>query len=491
MTDAVCVLDLGTTGIKAALVDAEGSILFRARAPAIPMDGDAFEFDATHTLETVDRLIRKVVSARPNDHIVAVSSSCQRATVVPVAGDDRPTGPALSWQDPRGGVAATRLAEAVGPGRFTAITGLPPSFLWSVGKVLWFREAYPEVWRGTARVALLNDLVLRHLGAEGVWTDFSNASLTGLLDLAALDWSEPLLDAAGLTRDRLPALVAPGARVGSVSATAARATGLPRGTPLVAGGGDQQCAALGMATLEPGEASLCLGTAAVVSCPVDRPITDGTGCFCTAHVARDRWVLEGIHNSFGSALAWTRGVLEAGDEAGLEALARAGDSGGAVFVPHLAGVGTPDHLGAARGALVGLNLGHGRAAVARAVYEGIACETRRILDGMEAGGPIRCLVLAGGVSTGDLIPRLLADLTGRTLIVRQVSEASLLGAAALAWVGAGRFPDAAAAARGLVPEAGAGILEPTSPDAGAARYRRYLAAVDTLLAAEWNREVDV
>jgi xylulokinase len=490
MTDLVCALDLGTTGIKVALVDAAGTILVRARAPASPMDGDAFEFDATHTLDTVTRLIREVVSARPEDRVVAVSSSCQRATVTPLAEDDRPSGPAISWQDPRAGAAATRLAEAVGPRRFTAITGLPPSFLWSVGKIIWLRDARPGAWRGTARVALLNDLLLCHLGAEGVSTDLSNASLTGLLDLTALDWSAPLLDAAGLTRDHLPALVAPGARVGAISAGAAQATGLPRGTPLVAGGGDQQCAALGMAMLEPGEASLCLGTAAVVSCPVERPITDAVGFSCTAHVAPNRWVLEGIHNSFGSALAWTRGVLEAGNEAALAALAGTVDSGGAVFVPHLAGVGTPDHLGAARGALVGLTLGHDRAALVRAVYEGIACEVRRILDGMEAGGPIRRLVLAGGVSEGALMPRLLADLTGRTLVVRQVTDASLLGAAALAWVGAGRFSDVPAAARSIALEATERILEPGSPDAGAALYRRYLAAVETLLAAGWNRGED-
>ncbi|MFH1532687.1 MAG: FGGY-family carbohydrate kinase [Pseudomonadota bacterium] len=491
MADVVCVLDLGTTGIKAALVDAEGSIVIRARAPASPMLGDALEFDAVHTLETVERLIREVVSARPGDCVAAVSSSCQRATVVPMGEDGRPAGPALSWQDPRGGAAAARLADAMGPRGFTSITGLPPSFLWTLGKLLWLRDTRPGIWRGTARIALLNDLVLRHLGAVEATTDLSNASLTGLLDLTSLDWSGPLLDAAGLPRSILPGLVRSGSEVGTLSPGAARTTGLPRGTLLVAGGGDQQCAALGQGVLEPGDAGLCLGTAAVVSCPTDRPVTDANGFFCTVHAAPDRWVLEGLHNSFGSALAWARGALMCEDEATLEALAEAGDPGGAVFVPHLAGVGSPDHLGAARGALVGLSLSHGRAAMARAVYEGVAWEMRRILDAMETGGPRRRLVVSGGVSTGRLMPRLLADLTGRSLVLREVSDASLLGAAALAWTGAGRFPDASAASRAMVADVTAQVLTPDDKASHPARYRRYLAAVETLLAADWNREDDV
>jgi xylulokinase len=371
-----------------------------------------------------------------------------------------------------------------GAARYEALTGLPPSFLWTLGKLLLLRRADPAVWGGTARFALLHDFVLRAFGAGDLYCDLSNASLTGLLDLRALDWSDEILAAAGLDRARLPTLVRPGQRVGAVSREAARRSGLREGTWLVAGGGDQQCAALGQGAVEPGDAGLCLGTAAVVSCPVDAPLT-GTGgrFFCTVHAAPGRWVIEGLLNSVGSALDWAARALGLDGVAALEAEASGASSEGAFFLPHLSGVGSPDHRAAARGAWVGLDLGCTRARLARAAFEGVAHETGRILDAMEERGPIRQLVLSGGGAAGQLLPRLLADLSGRRLVLREHHEATLAGAALLAWCGAGRFADPLEAARTLGRQGCARMVEPAGePAERLAARARYLAWVRAFLA---------
>jgi len=489
MSEYVCVLDLGTTGIKAGLLDETGRMASLVRAPASPVSRDASEFDANHTLEVVQQLIRDLVELRPGARIAAVSVASQRATTVPVSSEGRAVGPALSWQDTRAATAVAALSARLDPDRFETITGLPLSFLWTVSKLLWLRNERPTVWKSACRFVLLNDFVLRNLGTEDFVTDPSNASLTGLLSLDSLDWSDEVLDAAGLTRDRLPRLAPSGQPVGRVSRDASGRTGLAEGTLLVAGGGDQQCAALGQGVLDPGDASLCLGTAAVVSCPTDRPVTGNRGrFFCTVHAAPARWVMEGIHNAFGSSLKWALDLLGLSEEAELEGLARESESAGAVFVPHLAGVGSPDHVATARAALVGLGPAHGRAQVARAVYEGVALETRRILDAMEVRGPIRRLVLSGGPSATGFLPRILATLTARTLVVRACPESALAGAAALAWTGAGRYPDVFAAARAATTDGPAQELAPGHSEAVESRYARYLECVTTLLSAPWNRE---
>ncbi|MBI5499517.1 MAG: hypothetical protein HY907_04705 [Deltaproteobacteria bacterium] len=462
-------LDLGTTTFKAALCDDSGRLLARSSLPA----DSGMEFDAGDACDRALRVVAALVrdGGVPPREILAVAVASQRATVVPVGADGAASAPAMSWQDARAGDAAAEPAATLGAEHYRRVTGLPPSFLWSVSKILRFRRERPEAFARTGRFVLLHDWVLHALGVEGFVTDVANASLTGLLDVARADWSDEILDAVRLTRDRLSRVVASGTRVGSLSAVAAGATGLEAGTPLVAGGGDQQCAALGLGVVDPGRAALCLGTAAVVSCPVERPPeAPRGGFFCTVHVAPGRWVLEGIHNAFGASLRWAAAALGLPGVEALEELAAAGASGGVRFVPHLAGAGSPEMDAGARAAFVGLGLEHDRRTLARAVFEGVALETRRILESLGAGVPVDRLVVSGGASRGALLIRLLADLTGRTLELCEEPDVTLVGAALLAWTGIGRFGDAREAALARAADVGA-IVAPAL-DAGA-RDRLY------------------
>jgi len=266
----------------------------------------------------------------------------------------------------------------------------------------------------------------------------------------------------------LPEWVDSGAIVGKLSRKAARLTGLVEGTPLVAGGGDQQCAALGLGVLEPESAALCIGTAGVISHPSGRPVLDAHGkFFCTAHAAPGRFVLEGILNSFGSSLQWAVATLGLSHIAELEQLASNAPpgAGGTLFIPYLAGVGSPDHNSAARGIFAGLDLSTSGENLARAVFEGLSCETARILDAMDPGGFIRTLHLSGGLATVPFMASSLADLTGRNLLVSQSAEASLAGAAILAWTGAGAFESVSKAALSWASSLSFETVVPERPEA--------------------------
>ncbi len=480
MKELVCCVDMGTSRIKAALIDAEGGLRSVSHAPAGSARRAAREaaFDAESYFRRTCRAVRRAVagSGLSASRIRAVVLSNQRATVVPVGRDGLPVCPALGWQDTRGGRALERFIRRFGGARFIRITGLPPSTLWSLAKILWLRQEQPGVFRRAERFLLLHDYALHRFGAPGFVTDFSNASVTGLLNIRGRCWDPDVLEAAGLSEARLPALAQAGDIAGRLSRDVARATGLRWGTPLLVGGGDQQCAALGIGALDPGQTGLCLGTAAVVSCPTNRPVTDPRGrFFCTVHVVPDRWVLEGIQNTYGAAVRWTRMRGRFGSGEKLRRIAEGGSPGasGALFFPFLAGIGSPDFDPDVRGAFVGLSLFHDRHDLARSVLEGIGLEMRRILDSMQGHLRGGRLIVAGGEITRRQGLEILADMTGCELRLSRTPDATLLGAALLAWTGLGRFRSLREAARRAVRETGPRVPVTLARRHRDALYQRY------------------
>lgn len=482
MSTAVCSLDLGTTRVKAAVHDLRLRTLGSAAAAVPHASGPDAEraLDAEALAATALAVVREAVgrSGLRAADVAALVITNQRATLVPVGADGLACGPALSWQDTRPAPQVDQFTSRLSAARFQSICGLPPSTLWTLAKILWLRAEAPAIWARTTRLVLLHDYVLHRLGVDDFVTDFSNASLTGLLDLAGLVWSPEIVSAAGLDEAMLPRLIAAGTRVGALSAAAAAETGLCAGTPLVTGGGDQQCAALGLGVVEPGQAGVCLGTAAIVSCPVERPVLDAPApAFCTAHVVPRRYVREGIHSNFGSALAWASRILAGGDVERFEALAREGRPG-PLFVPHLSGSGSPDFDARARGAFVGLDLASEPADLARAVYEGTVLELRRILDSLEPRSAVSRLVMAGGARRG-MVATTLARLSGRELLQTPHEEATLAGAAQLAWRGLGHEIPASeiVASLDLQPVPGPGPGERADADRVYASYVRAVRAI--------------
>lgn len=453
MSEWVCGVDMGTTTVKATLMDAEGRVAGLAHAPAPPLAvwHGFLSFDAEAHQQVVFDVVRRTLAstgAAPA-RVVALALCSQRATVVPIRPDGLAAGPALSWQDVSGDADMQAFVGRFGREAFLNVTGLPPSVLWSLAKCLRLRREWPAFANPGLRFATLHDYVLSRFGSDGLLTDASNASVTGLMDTRTRSWSDPLLAAAGMSRAQWPEIRPAASPAGRCSPGAAAASGLSAGTPLVVGGGDQQCATLGAGALDVGDAALCLGTAAVISCPLRAPVVrHGGGFFCTAHVVPDRWVLEGLHASFSGAVQWAMRALgcESGPDFDAWVAAAPPGADGAVFLPFLAGAASPDFDASRRASFAGLGLAHTRAHLARAVVEGISCDLRRILDAAAQWAPMRRLLVSGGGLPGPASRQVFASLVGYPMHLAEDPQTTQLGAAMLAWTGAGKYNSLAAAA---------------------------------------------
>jgi sugar (pentulose or hexulose) kinase len=293
----------------------------------------------------------------------------------------------------------------------------------------------------------------------GEWkTSVSSASPMGVLDAKTYDWSETLMKSAKLTREMLPQLVASGEVMGVVTEAAAKATGLKAGTPVVAGGGDGQCAGAGANTFLKGRAYLNLGTAAVSGSYGENYAVDpsfrslvavGEKGFSFETAIRTgtylvTWFVERIFHQSPGKNPKIFAQLEK-EAAGVPIGSR-----GLVLIPYFSGIMTPYWDTAGRGVLAGLSGSHTRADIYRALMEGIALEQAMMTNRVAAvTSPIDHFAIVGGGSKSDLWCQIVADASGREVKRLETSEASALGAAMAAAKGAGWYKTVPAASQAM------------------------------------------
>lgn len=460
MSTYLAAIDCGTTYVKSGIFAKNGKIvtLVSREVPcAFGADG-AVSQDPEAVGAAGLSCLKKAIATKkiPQREIAAVAVSGQRASVICTGRDGKPLGDIISWQDLRGPDELKAVAGAVGADRYLHITGIPVNPVFSLAKILYLKKKRPALYKATRKFVTVGDFMQKTLGAGEYLTDRSNASLTGMLDIEKLEWSEAILSAAGIGREKLPQLTDSGKIVGKVSKSAAAACGLLAGTPIVSGGGDQQCAAIGAGALAEGVYALTFGTCSVLMRPLERPDTSGKGVlFCTKSAAEGEWLLEGFQTSAGAAINWFKTkVLGAGALSKAFLAAVAGKPPGAegiIFFPHFAGASAPVWNDDATGACFGLKFFHDRHAIARALFEAIAFETRGIMDFMRGGGKKPSEIrVSGGYSNVGIVNRIYCDALDVKLAVLESGESSLLGAAMLAAVGAGVHPSLRDAAREMV-----------------------------------------
>lgn len=460
MKKCVVAVDCGTTSIKAAVLDEAGNLLGSGsrRCPLRCRADGRVEVSASSLVRQVFECIRESIEASGNSPgiVAALSITNQRATVVCVGKDGRPVGPAVSWMDMRDGGAVAAVRKRIGDAAFTRITGLPLNPVFSFAKVMRLAKEESARFRRVDRFVLVHDFILHALGCERFVCDVSNASLTGWLDLKSQRWSDRILDAVGIESARLPELVPCGVQVGEVSREAGAATGLRPGTPLVSGGGDQQCCALGAGAVASGTMALALGTAAVPLCTATNPKPDAKQrVMCCVHAVPGRWSVEGLQNAAGASLNWLAGIMSNRRRVAPTVLEGAMEvppgANGILFFPYLAGAAAPHWMADARGAFIGLALGHGRCDMVRAVMEGVSLETREILDACRSLGlPVKAVRTSGGFSQVEGWNQILADVMNCPVEALENPEAGLTGAAILAYVGTGRYRDVEEAVSAMV-----------------------------------------
>jgi len=458
MAKYLCGIDNGTTGTKAMIFDLSGNLIsedYREYKCEYPkpgwVDQDA-EMLFTSSCAALKSAIEKS-GIDPSD-IAAMGLSTQRCTMVPVDEACRPLRKAISWQDNRSNAECEWIREKIGAERYFEITGLPIANVWAFPAILWIRNNEPEVFERTNKFLLMQEFILHRLGAEGYPEDWSNGSLQGLMEIDTFQWSKEIVDAAGMRIDQLPDLVPSGKLVGRVSKEAAALTGMVEGTPLVTGGGDQQCAGIGAGVISEGLCEVTLGTAGVSLCAMDTPRKDPDMKMpCSAHAYPGKWECEGLQNAAGASYRWFRDTLAnfevaEGARNGVDpyillneaASKTPAGSRGLVYVPYLAGASAPNWDGSAKGSFVGLTLAHDFGCMVRSVMEGISLETREILEAFESLGlELREVRITGGGTKSEFWNQMQADIYGKRVSKLAVGEATVLGAAILGGVGVGAF----------------------------------------------------
>jgi len=494
-------LDVGTSRVKALLYDAQAGRMVATGERATPLAHPRPEwtdFPADEVWEAVAGAVRDLATAYPAvAQVAAVAVSSLGEAGVPLDAAGRPLAPFIAWFDPRTRPQAGRWDRLVGPERIYRITGQRMEYTLGANKWLWWREAEPRLAASARHWLSMADWILYRLSGEMV-TDYTLAARTGLFDQQARAWSAELLEVAEMPAALLPPAVPGATPVGRVSAEAARATGLPEGALVVTGGHDHLCAALAGGAIAPGTALDSTGTATSVVVPVPRYLGDTipwqSGLACYAHTAPGLYVVRAGLKSAGGAVAWLVQTLwgrEPGEEAWTTLLAEAAQAGGSrtgvFWMPAFLGTGTPDGDYQAQAALLGLTPQHTRGDILRALLEALAFWLRRNLDTLEelTGQRLTTVRLMGGSTRIELLTRLKATVSGRTIQVPAIVEGSALGAALLAGIGCGAFASAADACASLQTEERSYVPEPGDQELYRRLYENvYLALYPALAALE-------
>ncbi|MCP2163873.1 xylulokinase [Goodfellowiella coeruleoviolacea] len=448
--------DLGTTGDKASLHTDDGRLV---AAVTQSYDthfgpGGVAEQNPDDWWTAVGTATRRLLehTGTPAHQVRAVGFSGQMMGAVLLDAAHRPVRPALIWADHRSAAQADALNTALGEQAAYRLLGHRVHPTYSLTKVCWVREHEPAVFARVAHVCLAKDYVVHRLTGTLV-TDPSDASSTNAYDQAAGTWSAEVLAAAGLDPALFPPIVPATTVVGPLLASAAEATGLVAGTPVVLGGGDGPLAALGAGVLDPTDGAYTyLGSSSWVSVSAAAPLHDpGMRTMTFDHVVPGRYVPTATMQAGGASLEWAADVLRPGREPGrftdLTRAAAEVDTAGLYFLPHLLGERSPYWNAAAAGGFVGLARHHTQAHLTRAVLEGVAFNLATCVRAFrEAGHPVDRVDAIGGGAASDLWLQVLADVWGATVRRRSiVEEANSLGAAVTAAVGAGLVDDFAVA----------------------------------------------
>ena len=432
-------LDLGTSGVKALLIDGDQNVLSEGHGPLTvtrphPMWS---EQDPLSWITACEAAIAQVRAAVPSEFSalrgIAVSGQMHGATLLDA--NDKPLRPAILWNDGRSHAECDELESRAD---FRGIGGNIVMAGFTAPKLRWVQKNEPEIFAKTRKVLLPKDFINLWLTGEYV-SEMSDAAGTLWLDVAKRDWSDDLLAATGLTRDHMPRLVEGSDKAGDLRAELAAQWGI--GTAAVAGGaGDNAATACGLGVVQPGQGFLSLGTSGVLFAVTETfsANTDSAvHSFC--HAVPKTWHQMGVILCATDALAWL-GQITGQTPAALSSIVKdVVEPSPITFLPYLSGERTPHNAPNATGAFHGLRRDHTLADMVQAVMEGVGFAFADCCAALDACGTLPSSVcVAGGGSQSAVWLEMLASITGLTLDVPDSGvQGAALGAARLAMLGTG------------------------------------------------------
>lgn len=491
-------IDIGTSGTKTLLCNTRGSVVATATVPhsvSTPKPGWS-EQDPAMWWTAVGKATKAVLreAGAEKEDVIGVGLSGQMHGSVFIDADDAVLRPALLWNDQRTAKQCDDIEKAAG-GRKKLINmvGNPALTGFTAPKLLWVRDNEPKLFKKTKRVLLPKDYI--RLLMTGVYaTEVSDASGTLLLDVKKRAWNKTLMKKLDLDPELMPPCYESHEVTGHLHAKGARHLGLAEGTPVVGGGGDQACGAVGNGVVKAGIVSATLGTSGVVFAHASEPAYDPEGrvhTMCSA--VKDQWCVFGCMLSAGGSFQWFKNQL--GEPEITDAEKRKTDaydlltrraskapigSEGLFFLPYLTGERCPYPDPDARGAFVGLTARSDRASIIRSVLEGVTFGMKdQLVIFEEMGVKVSKVRLSGGGAKSGFWRQLQADVYGKTVSLINADEGPAYGAALLAGVGVKTWPSVPAACKAAIRDVQ--VIKPSRP--AAKTYTRYHAQFQRLYAA--------
>jgi xylulokinase len=469
-------IDVSTTATKALLIDQGGQVVAAASTE--------YPFETPHPLwseqhpdlwwDGTQKSIRAVIqkSGLTPESIGAVGLTGQMHGLVLLDEAGQVLRPAILWNDQRTQAQCDQIHERLGRERFISISGNLALTGFTAPKILWVAQNEPELYAKVRHILLPKDYVRYHLTGE-YGMDKAGGSGTVLFDLKQRNWSSEITAALQIDPSWLPPTFEGSEFTGVISKSAAEVTGLMAGTPVAAGGGDQAAQAVGVGAVEPGIVGLTVGTSGVVFATTPSALIEPEGrlhAFC--HAVPGAWHFMGVMLSAAGSLQWYRDTLAPNlnfDELLKDAVDIPAGSEGLLFLPYLSGERTPHPDPHARGAFIGLTIRHNRSHMTRSVLEGVSFGLKDIFTLIQNSGlkGINQVRASGGGTKSQLWRQILASVLDTELVTVNTTEGAAFGAALLAGVGAGAWPDVLTACRQSIQITG--HTSPLAPDVDAYR----------------------
>ncbi|MBW8016913.1 MAG: hypothetical protein FVQ82_12065 [Planctomycetes bacterium] len=457
-------IDVGSTNLKAVLYDLSGNEIASASEPTQRVTPDAAHPDwavwqPDQIWDGIAGSIKQVVS-QINDpkEIKGVAVTGMGMDGVPIDINGDWLYPFISWHCPRTKPQMERWLKTVGAEKQFAISGSPVWPFHTSFRLMWMKENQPEILSKTHKWVLIEDFINLMLCGEYV-TDYSMASSTSLFDQKKQQWSDELIDLAGIDKSLLCDAKPASTVVGSVHDGASKKTGLAKGTPVVLGGHDYSCGCLPTGAFVPNVILDVIGTWEMIVTTLDQPLLDislcNAGALMDSHVVNGKWAIMAAAVA-GDMTEWFKSqfayedVKQAIDEKKSEwhylvekASASPTGSNGILFLPHMLGSFSPIIDAESAGAFIGLRNNHTRADMFRAVIEGVNFQFKDIIDSIQESlseKPEKIIAI-GGPTRNDLWMQTKADIASMAVEIPDVAEPVTLGAAMLAGIGAGVYDD--------------------------------------------------
>lgn len=474
-------LDLGTSALKGLVVNQKGEMVAEATAGyplATPQVGFS-EQEPNDWLRAAEQVLTDLVQQLPElkEELAGISFSGQMHSLVLLDENNQPLRPAILWNDVRTTQQCQALTAEIGPlvlehTKNVILEGF------TLPKIRWVQENEPEVWQQVKQIQLPKDYLRFWLTGE-FHMDYSDAAGTLLLNQDINDWDPAILKAAGIDPKILPSLVASSAVVGTMKPELAERFGFTQAVQVIAGGADNACAAVGAGIVTPGIGMCSIGTSGVFLRYEDSAAKDYAGkLHLFAHGAENVAYSMGVTLAAGSSLSWFKETFapEASFETLLAEISHvAPGSDGLLFTPYIVGERTPYSDSQIRGSFIGMDIHHRLPHFARSVLEGITFslkDSQEIMAQTTNEGLAKIVSVGGGAKNKEWL-QMQADIFNTPITTLTTEQGPGMGAAMLAAVGCGWYPDVASCAADFVTYTGEYLPDPAAVTAYAEAYRRY------------------